>query len=91
MAYGVGDTSGQTPTTYPSGTAVDFGKAFDTSAPMLSTWPGNIGTPYASVQPVSEMTLTCSCRAELKLTNYVIPDALNYAKEWWKAHKGCGE
>ena len=81
MAYGVGDTSGQTLTTYPSGTSVDYGSTTDTD------------THYALVQPdpVAEMTLTCSCRAELKLTNYVIPDALNYAKEWWKAHKDCGE
>ena len=47
---------------------------------------------YASVQPapVAEMTLKCSCRAELKLTNYAIPAALDYGKEWWKAHKDCG-
>ena len=58
-----------------------------------TTFESTGGVLYASVQPdpVAEMTLTCSCRAELKLTNYVIPDALNYAKEWWKAHKGCGE
>lgn len=73
-------------------TAVDYG-----STTVTEQYPHGIdatGTGegfYVSVSPVprAEMHLTCRCRAELKLTNYAVPDALDYAKEWWKAHKDC--
>lgn len=53
------------------------------------TLPDEFGAAHQGVPNVQALHLKCSCRAELKLTDYNIPDALNYAKEWWRAHKDC--
>ena len=55
------------------------------------TYPESSGSQFyvQALSAQAEMWLKCSCQAELKLTNYAIPAALNYAKEWWKAHKDC--
>lgn len=63
---------------FDNGTVMDYGGS-TLVCPSIDA-PGT-SVVYVQPDPGAEMWLKCSCRAELKLMNYVIPDALNYAKE----------
>ena len=62
-------------TTTANGMTNDYGS---------SSYAQVMSEPY-----VQALHLKCSCRAELKWTDYDIGAALDYAQRWWGAHKEC--